>query len=147
KERRADGLGKFHMFMVRCKIPGGRVSAAQYLALDELAAKNANGTLRFTSRQGIQFHGVVKKNLKDTIAGINHTLLTTLGACGDVERNVMACPAPQKGVRDEMHAVAARLAAHLAPRTRGYHEIWLDGKPTETSGREVEPVYGKVFLP
>src|SRR5262249_39762858 len=86
KERRGDGLGKFHMFMVRCKIPGGRLTAEQYLAVDELAGKHANGTLRFTSRQGIQLHGVLKSNLKQTIAGINHCLLTTLGACGDVER-------------------------------------------------------------
>jgi sulfite reductase (ferredoxin) len=147
KARRGEGLGKYHIFMVRCKIPGGRLTAEQYLGVDALAGKCANGTLRFTSRQGIQFHGILKRDLKETIAGINATLLTTLGACGDVNRNVMSCPAPQIGVRDEMHAVAARLAAHLAPKTRGYHEIWLDGKPTETSGREVEPIYGKVFLP
>ena len=134
KSRRAEGLGKHHMFMVRCKIPGGRMTAAQYLALDELAGKYANGTLRFTSRQGIQFHGVLKGNLKATIAGINATLLTTLGACGDVNRNVMACPAPHRdGVRDEMQATAAQLAAHFAPRTRAYHEIWLDGKPMPSS--------------
>src|SRR6516162_3241434 len=96
KARRGEGLGKHFMFMVRCKIPGGRVTAEQYLALDKLADAYGNGTLRFTSRQGIQFHGVLKSNLKDTIAGINATLLTTLGACGDVERNVMACPAPHR---------------------------------------------------
>src|SRR5215475_5927722 len=94
KTRRGDGLGKHYLFMVRCKIPGGRVTADQYLGLDDLADKYANGTLRVTSRQGIQFHGVLKGNLKATIAGINATLLTTLGACGDVERNVMASPAP-----------------------------------------------------
>jgi sulfite reductase (ferredoxin) len=147
KARRGEGLGKFHMFMVRCKIPGGRLTAEQYLGVDDLAERHANKTVRFTSRQGIQLHGVVKQNLKATIAGINSTLLTTLGACGDVNRNVMSCPAPQRGVRDEMQAVAARLAAHLAPQTRGYHEIWLDGMPTETSGHEVEPIYGKLFLP
>ena len=147
KARRGEGLGKFHIFMVRCKIPGGKLTAEQYLGMDDIAGKHANGTLRFTSRQGIQLHGILKRGLKETIAGINATLLTTLGACGDVNRNVMSCPAPQRGVRDEMQAVAARLAAHLAPKTRGYHEIWLDGKPTETSGHEVEPIYGKVFLP
>ena len=70
KLRRARGLGKFHMFMVRCKIPGGRLTAGQYLAVDELAGAHANGTLRFTTRQGIQLHGVLKGHLKDTIAGI-----------------------------------------------------------------------------
>src|ERR1700722_16446556 len=89
KARRGEGLGKFHMFMVRCKIPGGRLTAAQYLAIDELAGRYANNTLRFTSRQGIQLHGVLKRDLKQTIADINGCLLTTLGACGDVERNVM----------------------------------------------------------
>src|SRR5260370_32032417 len=128
KLRRQDGLGKHFMFMVRCKIPGGRVTADQYLALDDLAGKYANGTLRFTSRQGIQFHGVLKGDLKATIAGINATLLTTLGACGDVERNVMACPAPHNhdGVHAELQAMAARLAAHLAPPSAAYHEIWLN---------------------
>src|SRR3954470_5757616 len=81
KARRGEGLGKFHIFMVRCKIPGGRLTADQYLGVDDLAGKYANGTLRFTSRQGIQLHGVLKTGLKGTIAGINHTLLTTLGAC------------------------------------------------------------------
>src|SRR5205807_3519082 len=124
KNRRKDGVGKFHLFMVRCKIPGGRLTAKQYLAMDDLAGTHANGTLRFTSRQGIQLHGVLKSNLKETIAGINACLLSTLGACGDVERNVMAPPAPYKnGVHAELQETAARLAAHLAPRSRAYHEI------------------------
>jgi sulfite reductase (ferredoxin) len=177
KARRGDGLGKHYMFMVRCKIPGGRVTAAQYRVLDELADRYGNGTLRFTSRQGIQFHGVLKKHLKDTIAGINECLLSTLGACGDVERNLMACPAPhhRDGVHKELQATAVRLAAHLAPRTRAYHEIWLNGKPLpngewgmgngeskkgdETASspslphsplpipHSEEPMYGKVYLP
>jgi sulfite reductase (ferredoxin) len=152
KLRRQDGLGKHYMFMVRCKIPGGRLTADQYLGLDDLAGEHANGTLRITSRQGIQFHGVLKRDLKATIAGINETLLTTLGACGDVERNVMACPAPNShdGVRAELQTTAARLAAHLAPRTGAYHEIWLNGKSLAnhpTTPSEPEPLYGKVYLP
>jgi sulfite reductase (ferredoxin) len=147
KARRGGGLGKFHIFMVRCKIPGGRITAEQYLALDELCGRYANGTLRFTTRQGIQFHGVLKSNLKATIAGINATLLTTLGACGDVNRNVMACPAPLPGPRQQLQAAAAHVAAHLAPRTRAYHEIWVDGQPAELAGDDPEPIYGKVYLP
>ncbi len=172
KARRGEGLGKHYMFMVRCKIPGGRLTAEQYLALDDLADRHGNGTLRFTSRQGIQFHGVLKKHLKNTIAGINQCLLSTLGACGDVERNLMACPAPHHhdGVHQELQATAARLAAHLAPRTGAYHEIWLNGKPVPSGVRgqgsgvskdggdsltpdpwpltpEEEPMYGKVYLP
>jgi sulfite reductase (ferredoxin) len=165
KARRIEGVGKHYMFMVRCKIPGGRVTAEQYLALDKLADAYGNGTLRFTSRQGIQFHGVLKTHLKDTIAGINATLLTTLGACGDVERNVMCCPAPlhQDGVHAEMQETARRLALHLAPRSKAYHEIWLNGEPVThlsqhqgktnrigvapVDGTEEEPIYGKVYLP
>jgi sulfite reductase (ferredoxin) len=152
KSRRKDGIGKHFMFMVRCKIPGGRVTSSQFLALDELADRCGNGTLRFTSRQGIQFHGVLKSHLKETIAGINACLLTTLGACGDVERNVMACPAPHRhdAVHDELQETARVLAAHLAPRTRAYHEIWLNGQPlteTDTSPHDIEPMYGKVYLP
>ncbi len=162
--RRKEGLGKHHMFMVRCKVPGGRLTAEQYLAVDDLAGRYANGTLRFTTRQGIQLHGVLKRHLKETIAGINDCLLTTLGACGDVNRNVMACPAPHRhdGVRDRLQADAARLAAHLAPRSGAYHEIWLNGArnselgtgseqafrvPRSALRAEEEPVYGKVYLP
>ena len=150
KHRSKEGVGKHFMFMVRCKIPGGRMTAAQYRALDDLAGAHANGTLRITSRQGIQFHGVLKSHLKDTIAGINHCLLTTLGACGDVERNVMASPAPVASpLVTQIQETAVLLAAHLAPRTRAYHEIWLNGKAVhETPAEpETEPIYGKVYLP
>src|SRR5438309_2950635 len=131
KNRKKDSAGKYYMFMVRCKIPGGRLSAAQYLAIDDLAGRYANGTLRLTSRQGIQLHGVLKSHLKETIAGINASLLSTLGACGDVERNVMACPAPHHhdGIHAELQETARTLAAHLAPRSLAYHEIWLNNQP------------------
>ncbi len=149
KERHKEGAGKYFMFMVRCKIPGGKVTAAQYLAVDELAQKYGNGTLRITSRQGFQLHGVVKGHLKDTIAGINRTLLTTLGACGDVNRNVMALPAPYATpIYSRLQALADQLAAHFAPRSGAYHEIWLNGQ--KVAGGEdpaIEPIYGKVYLP
>ncbi len=150
RKDRQKGGGKAYMFMVRCKIPGGKVSAAQYLALDDLADKFATGTLRITSRQGIQFHGVIKTNLKATIAGINGCLLSTLGACGDVERNVMAPPAPiQSPLYAPLQDLAARIAQHLAPRTGAYHEIWLNGEALKLNPApvETEPIYGKVYLP
>src|SRR5713226_586240 len=176
KTRRKEGAGKDYIFMVRCKIPGGRLTAQQYLAVDDLAGAYGNGTLRFTTRQGIQLHGVLKEHLKETIAGINRCLLTTLGACGDVERNVMCCPAPHfhDGVHAQLQETAAAIAAQLAPRTRAYHEIWLDGEPLNLSGNsknqepnsktaaevgswnlvlgaspgaDTEPLYGKVYLP
>ncbi len=155
KNRKKEGVGKHFMFMVRCKIPGGRLTAAQYLAVDNLAGIYGNGTLRFTTRQGIQLHGVLKTHLRDTIAGINQCLLSTLGACGDVERNVMACPAPHHhdGVHAQLQETAAVLASHLAPRSHAYHEIWLGGRPVPLPGPETpdgapqEPMYGQVYLP
>jgi sulfite reductase (ferredoxin) len=152
RARKKEGVGKHHMFMVRCRIPGGRLTADQYLAMDDLAGKHGNGTFRFTTRQAIQLHGVLKSHLHETIAGINACLLTTLGACGDVARNVVACPAPHHhdGVHDQLQETAATLAAHLAPRSRAYHEIWLNGKPVATPPEQVndvEPLYGKVYLP
>src|SRR5262245_30495769 len=130
KNRSKAGVGKHYMFMVRCKIPGGRLTAEQYLAVDDLAGRYANGTLRLTSRQGIQLHGVLFGNLKATIAGINECLLTTLGACGDVNRNVMATPAPYPpgSVQAQLQEHARLVAAHLAPRSGAYHEVWLNGE-------------------
>jgi sulfite reductase (ferredoxin) len=149
KNRRKDGVGKHYMFMIRCRIPGGKLTADQYLTMDGLADAHGNGTLRFTTRQAIQLHGILKVDLQETIAAINHCLLTTLGACGDVSRNVMACPAPHyhTGVHAELQETAAILAAHLAPRSHAYHEIWLNGKPVGPQPLDIEPLYGKVYLP
>jgi sulfite reductase (ferredoxin) len=142
------GEEKDYSFMVRVRMPAGRLTAAQYLALDGLADRYSNGTLRLTTRQGIQFHGVVKENLKADIAAINETLLTTLAACGDVVRNLMATPAP---VRDRVHARldadARMLSAQLLPQSRAYHEIFLGEPPSEDSGAEPEPLYGTTYLP
>ena len=147
RERRAQGFDKAYQFMIRCAIPGGAVTADQYLALDALADERANGSMRITTRQGIQFHGVLMGNLKGAIAGIHTSLLTTLAACGDVRRNVMACPAP---LADESHRLleqtARQVAADLAPHSRAYHEIWLDEEKV-VSTRPEEPFYGDRYLP
>jgi sulfite reductase (ferredoxin) len=150
--RKQSGQEKVWQFMVRTKIPGGRLGAVQYLALDEIAGRFANGTLRITTRQDIQFHGVIKSDLKATIGTINRALLTTLGACGDVVRNVTTVPAP---IRDARHRRieedALRLSAHLLPRTRAYREIWIDGAPWEEEKEGAEeapdPLYGDTYLP
>src|SRR5262245_17549726 len=127
KARRKEGVGKHYMFMVRCKIPGGKLTAEQYLAVDDIATRYANGTLRFTSRQGIQLHGVVKRDLQTTIRGINDCLLTTLGACGDVERNVMSCPAAFDPVRKELQRNGELIAKPFEPRSGALHDIWPNG--------------------
>ena len=151
-----DGTKKerAYQFMVRTRVPGGKVTAAQFLAELDLCDDYGNGTLRITSRQGFQLHGVLKTNLKASIRGINQILLTTLAACGDVERNVMCCPAPIKNspVRIEMQAMADNIAEHLKPRTTAYYEIWLkDENGEEQNVAEFqpveEPIYGPTYLP
>jgi sulfite reductase beta subunit-like hemoprotein len=141
------GLEKAYSFMVRVAIPAGAVTAEQYLDLERIADEHGNGTLRVTTRQGFQFHGVLKGDLRPTIANINQALLTTISACGDVQRNVMGCSAP---LGDADHAtvreVAQAMALELRPGTRAYHEIWLEGKKEVSTERE-EPFYGDRYLP
>ena len=157
---RATGTEKAYTFMVRTRIPGGELGAAQYLAHDDAAGELGNGTLRLTTRQGIQLYGVIKDNLKPTIRTINDVLLTTLAACGDVNRNVMACPAPNTDpVHVEIRRISHAIAERLTPRTRAYHEIWLDGEKLDTTtlepvdasaphaAPETEPIYGPTYLP
>src|SRR6201987_3138296 len=124
-ELKQRGEDKRWQFMVRVRIPGGRLTAEQYLALDALADRYADGSLRVTTRQSIQFHGVVKIGLKSAIAEINAALLTTLAACGDVVRTVTTTPAPMRdAVHDRLEAETRRLSSYLLPRTQAYHEIW-----------------------
>jgi sulfite reductase (ferredoxin) len=134
--------------MIRAKIPGGALTADQYLRFDDIASQYADGTLRATTRQCFQLHHVGKGDLKATIAAINEALITTLGACGDVERNLMACPAPdQTGVASEVQHYAQQLSDRTLPQTRAYHEIWLDGEKILSTAEEIEPLYGETYLP
>ena len=150
KEARALGLDKHYQMMIRTRIPGGLVSPEGYLAHDQIAGDWANGTLRVTTRQDFQLHGVLKGDLRASMRAINEALMTTLGGCGDQERNVMCCPAP---VSDRFHAEVSaflsELVPALTPTTRAYHEIWIDGV-LESSGLpegEVEDLYGEQYLP
>jgi sulfite reductase (ferredoxin) len=151
-------------FMVRTKIPGGKLTSEQLLAELDLADELGNTTLRITSRQGLQLHGVLKSHLKETIRRIDEVQLSTLAACGDVERNIMCCPAPHHHdtVHAQMQALADELAIHLCPRTKAYHEIWLtdpetgeaeqcgvgaNGHAQNGHAQDVEPIYGPTYLP
>ena len=152
KKRDKPGVGKAYMMMIRLRMPGGVMTAEQYLAMDDICGQHANGTLRFTTRQSIQLHGVLKKNLKQTIADINATLLSTINACGDVNRNVLACPAPlPDDVRKLNNELCFKVADHLTPHAgkQAYHEIWLNGESVTppTEAEVAEPIYGKLYLP
>ncbi|MUL37724.1 sulfite reductase, ferredoxin dependent [Gloeocapsopsis dulcis] len=168
RDNRVKGQEKDYQFMLRTKNPGGLVPPQLYLTLDKLAEEYGNQTLRVTTRQGFQLHGILKKNLKSAIAAIIENLGSTLAACGDVNRNVMAPPAPFKNRADYQYAwkYAQNIADLLAPQTGAYYEIWLDGEkaisaeedPAVTEARQKngsgtivhegeEPIYGTHYMP
>ncbi len=149
KEARKLGLDKHHMTMIRTRIPGGIVSPDAYLAHDDIAGAWGNGTLRITTRQDLQLHGVLKGDLKRAIRAINESLLTTLGGCGDQERNIMSCPAPWSDrLHSEINRALAALVSELTPTTRAYCEIWLDGELAASNQPDPpDTLYGERYLP
>lgn len=150
RERRQQKLEKAFSFMVRIRNAGGICSPDSWLMVDEIADKYANGTIRLTSRQSFQLHGVLKGNLKKTIKEINDGLLDTIAACGDVNRNVMCNPNPfQSEVHEAVYEVAKAISNHMTPQTHAYHEIWLNGDLVggAKEDEDVEPIYGKTYLP
>ncbi len=164
--RAAGDQSKHHSFLLRTRVPGGCLTAEQLLAELALGDELGSGTLRITSRQSLQLHGILKSDLRDVIRRIQSVHLTTLGACGDVNRNVMCCPAPYAdAVHQQMQTLTQELAAAFSPRTRAYHDLWLidaqsgekqlvDGGPiqadttqADTTQANGEPLYGKAYLP
>src|SRR5437016_4927788 len=148
-ERTRKKMEKAFAFMVRVRVPGGVLTPAQWLALDRVARDYGNGTVRLTTRQSVQLHGVIKSNLRSTLQAIDKVLLNSIAACGDVNRNVMCNPNPHAS---RAHAAALDLARaisdQLTPRTPAYREIWLDGERIAGGEDEVvEPIYGKTYLP
>ena len=148
-ERTRKKMEKAFAFMIRVRIPGGVLTPKQWLALDEVARLYGNGTMRLTTRQTVQLHGVIKSNLKATLKAIDIVLLNSIAACGDINRNVMCNVLPEQS---RAHAgaleIARAISDHLLPRTPAYREIWLDGERI-MGGEEdvVEPIYGKTYLP
>ncbi|WP_286886660.1 NADPH-dependent assimilatory sulfite reductase hemoprotein subunit, partial [Aneurinibacillus sp. UBA3580] len=149
-ERQKQKLEPAYQFMLRVRLPGGVATPEQWLVMDELAQKNGNGTLKLTTRQTFQMHGILKWNMKNTIQEIHASLLDTIAACGDVNRNVMCNPNPyQSEIHLEVYEWAKQLSNYLLPRTRAYHEIWLDEEKVEGTpeAEEIEPIYGPLYLP
>ena len=139
---------KAFSFMIRVRVPGGVCTPKQWIGIDDLSNKFADGTLKLTTRQAFQLHGILKRNLKQTMKEINDTLLDTLAACGDVNRNVMS---PANPFESKLHGqaldIAQKIHDHLTPQTTAYAEIWLDGEKTAIGESQVEPIYGKTYLP
>jgi len=148
EERKRQKLEPLYSFLIRVRIPAGIATPEQWLSMDSLSDQYGDKTLKLTTRQTFQFHGILKRNLKKTMQGINKSLFDTVAACGDVNRNVMCSANPfESPVHAEVAEDAKRISAHLLPRSNAYHEIWLDGKLIEGGEKEEEPLYGKLYLP
>jgi len=166
-ERKSQKLEPLYSFMIRVRVPGGVATPAQWLRMDELADRFANGTLKLTTRQAFQLHGVRKRHLKATIQGFNEVLLDSIAGCGDVNRNVMCSPNPDESrVHAAVQRIAEEISAAFTPRTTAYYEVFLDGQPVDESQpfatpplnnlnpsqqsqpfKDDEPIYGKTYLP
>ena len=156
-ERKANGLEPAYIFMIRCRLAGGVATPSQWLQMDEISTNLGNETMKLTTRQTFQFHGVVKGKLRPAMQAINRALMTTLAACGDVNRNVMCSALPQQSAyHATVHKYAQKISDHLLPATAAYHEIWLQDPSTENAKKvqvageavqDVEPLYGPTYLP
>ncbi|PMD35889.1 sulphite reductase hemo protein, beta subunit [Hyaloscypha variabilis F] len=153
-ERKAQGLEPAYSFMIRCRLPGGVATPKQWIQMDDVSNDFGNETMKLTTRQTFQFHGVVKGKLKFAMRGINKALMTTIAACGDVNRNVMCSSLPTTSkYHREVYACSQKISDHLLPSTTAYHEIWLkdeNDKKTQVAGdavQDFEPLYGPTYLP
>ncbi len=145
-ERQSQFLEPYYSFMLRARLPGGVCTPKQWLAIDAVGRELGNGTIRLTTRQTFQYHGILKRNLKPLIQRINQAMIDSIGGCGDVNRNVLCNANPEhSALHAEVYQWAQRISEHLLPKTRAYHEIWLDGEPV--AGGESEPLYGETYLP
>ncbi len=154
-ERKAQGLEPAYSFMIRCRLPGGISTPKQWLQMDEICTTLGNETMKLTTRQTFQFHGVVKGKLKPAMQAINRALMTTIAACGDVNRNVMCSALPTESkYHGQVYAVSQKISDHLLPSTTAYHEIWLEDDETKKKRKiagdavqDHEPLYGPLYLP
>ncbi|WP_305782179.1 assimilatory sulfite reductase (NADPH) hemoprotein subunit [Candidatus Thiodiazotropha endoloripes] len=144
--RQQQFLEPYYSFMLRARLPGGVCTPQQWLTIDTVGRDLGNSTIRLTTRQTFQYHGILKANLKPLIKRINQVMIDSIGGCGDVNRNVLCNPNPHdSSLHQQVHQWAKRISEHLLPKTRAYHEIWLDGEAV--AGGETEPLYGETYLP
>ncbi|KAG0161238.1 hypothetical protein PDIDSM_8772 [Penicillium digitatum] len=153
-ERKAQGLEPAYSFMIRCRLPGGVDTPKQWLQMDAISSSYGNETMKLTTRQTFQFHGVIKRNLRSAMRAINSSMMDTLAACGDVNRNVMCSSLPElSSFHRETWAISTKISQHLLPSTSAYHEIWLkddNDKKVQVAGDAIvdhEPIYGPTYLP
>jgi len=147
-ERGKQKMEKAFIFMARLRVPGGILTSAQWLKAEQVARERGNGTLRLTTRQTIQFHGIIKSNLRPAIQEMHAAMLDTIAACGDVNRNVIASVDPWRRAGHEAVTRLARdIATHLLPKSRAWHEIWIDGEKAIGGDVEDEPIYGRTYMP
>jgi sulfite reductase (NADPH) hemoprotein beta-component len=147
-ERGRKKMEKAFIFMARMRVPGGLLTPQQWLAAEAIAHDRANGTLRLTTRQTIQFHGIVKSNLRLAIRAMNDAMLDTIAACGDINRNVIATANPWASrAHAEIADLADAIATHLLPKSRAWHEIWIDDEKVAGGEQEDEPIYGRTYMP
>jgi sulfite reductase (NADPH) hemoprotein beta-component len=146
QQRHQQILEPYYSFMLRARLPGGVCSSEQWLAIDHISQQLGNGSIRLTTRQTFQFHGILKHNLKPLIQQINQSMIDSIGGCGDINRNVMCNPNPQQSdLHQQVYQWAQKISEHLLPSSRAYHEIWLDGEKLEQADQE--PIYGETYLP
>ena len=159
-ERKTQKLEPLYSMMIRIRVPAGVATPAQWLRMDELASKYGNGTMKLTTRQAFQLHGIRKRHLKATIQGFNEVMLDSIAGCGDVNRNVMCSPNPNESkVHAAVWDISRQISAEFTPKTSAYYEIWMDGQPVDESqpfntqpqdaaaAKDAEPIYGKTYLP
>ncbi len=145
-ERKRQNLEKAFSFMIRVRVPGGIATPAQWLTMDDLSETYGNKTMKLTTRQAFQLHGLLKGNLRNTIKGMHQKLMDSIAACGDVNRNVMCNPDPEQSeLHQEVYEISKSISEHLLPKTRAYYEIWLEDE--KVAGGEEEPIYGATYLP
>jgi sulfite reductase (NADPH) hemoprotein beta-component len=147
-ERGKQRMEKAFSFMVRMRVPAGILTPKQWLGIEKLALERANHTIRLTTRETVQFHGILKGNLRPLMQGLHDDMLDTIAACGDVNRNVIATADPwRRDLHVEVGNLAHEISEHLLPRTRAWHEIWLDEEKVVGGVIEDEPILGRTYLP